>query len=100
MEPAQRLASPSARKPAITVQDMTSVKRRQKRGKRAGSPAQHGAREAGVSHDRSLHLAPIALQDAFGDVAEEALVVVEKAAGGTVVAVVVGLALGALGVEV
>jgi len=67
---------------------------------RAGSPAQHGAREAGVSHDRSLHLAPIALQDAFGDVAEEALVVVEKAAGGTVVAVVVGLALGALGVEV
>lgn len=71
------------------------------RGKGGGRlPAQHGTREAEVSHDGSPHVAPIVLQNAFGDVAEEALVVLEKAAWAGAAAVVVGLALGALGVEV
>lgn len=39
-------------------------------------PAQHGACETEVSHDRSLHAVSIASHHAFGDVAEETLVVV------------------------
>lgn len=95
MEPAQRLSIPIQ----PTVNRLFMIRHTwRKGGGRGRLPAQHSAREAEIPHDGSLHVAPIALHEALGDVAEETLVVVQKTAGAGAVGVVV--AVGALGIEV